>query len=230
MKHDEYLLLDAMVEILVPLDIDVSIKFIGDVQIMKKLVMMIMVFMLFALVACDETDGEMSFDNYSFGDTINLWDSFEIVLHNEIRFVDDFPLSPYDVLSRPDERETDWLVDLHWIAYESGVVLFPATFTSITDNDCSVGIRHNLEITGPNGLVSSYAMASWRIIATYMGSLQGVGELPRFTTPIQAREMREGYLPAIYDGDGEYTIRFIPIRDGISMREEAKTIVVQVTR
>jgi hypothetical protein len=127
---------------------------------------------------------------------------------------------------RQEDRENNPLADLNWRVYESGVVLIPATLTNVSgqDFDRSLGIT-TLQITGPNGQVTNNLNGGFAIIRTLMGAHDGTGELPTIhgQAPAPADSVHEGYIYAIYDGDGYYIIQF-------SLRGYTTTLVVPVSR
>ena len=187
----------------------------------KLLVMMLMVFVLFVLVACngnddmvetDDTlinqqeqsegeasfiddvasgDGSMTFGNYyTFGDTINLWDRFELVLHDDVIITR--PLrTPF-----PDESE-----QVHQF-YEGYAIKVPSTLTNI-EVDGSQNFTLTYVVFGSTGI--RYSMYEHLDIGGLMWC-PILEQIPGITHDVYAGETIEGYIFLVYDGDGDYWI------------------------
>ena len=226
---------------------------------MKKLfVLLLMVFVLFALVACggdndadtppaveqntptpsstpttqDETpvaneaeNGEvelLSEDYYTFGDVIVLMsqvgmdeyeERFEIIIHDFVIVEPIYCVEEHIARFWGREGLADMLQDIR------EVVVFSVTITNICDSSTQHG---GVQIWGPTGerQKNDLVMARGQICYLMTGPDTRHDSLHAFhpVRRIQPGETFEGYIYAIYEGDGDYWVRMAVFGPGVYAR------------
>jgi len=225
---------------------------------MKKLfvVMVLMIFTLATLVACSDngdTQGTLGQEPiqtqnatpsvggtinghareipdfyYSVGDIVDLWGSWELVIHEGVRVEAAISENPPAFLDARDgirERARE--------IKEAGILLIPATLTRTGAQDQAgrrdgVAWLHTpLSVYGPNGQVMDghniLSVDEQILWGMRRDSLHEIYPPPAIGTELLPNESQQGYIFAIFDGNGDYLIQ---IRSGHS----ATYIVVPVSR
>ena len=151
----------------------------------------------------------ISGEYYTFGDTINLWDEWELT------FIDNITIT--QALRTPREGESE---QVHRI-YAGEIVLFPATLTNISGENRPSGFLSNFNIDSPNGERQGFHLLM--DVADLMWDHSNPEySFPDINSSLAANETLEGYVFAVYDGDGDYWIHWpahlvsIPVRLPVS--------------
>jgi len=140
---------------------------------------------------------------YTFGDTINLWDEWEIV------FVDNVTIANTTRPPRANDSERIQLLQ------EGEVVRIPTILTNITDINRPQGLPREYTVYGPSGELQ---------ITDDLRSLSGlmfdpeIDRVPGIHQPADAGEVIEGYVFLIYDGNGDYWIHWPDRLGGMQVR------------
>jgi len=164
---------------------------------------------------------------YSVGDIIDLWGSWELVVHEGARVVSPISESPAAFLDMRDgvrERASE--------IEEAGILIIPATLTrtgapdQAGRHDGVAWLFTSLSVYGPNGQVMDghdiFSVDEQIIWGMRRDSEHEMDPPAAIGTELLPGESQQGYIFAIFDGDGDYLIR---IRD-----RNATYIVVPVSR
>jgi len=140
---------------------------------------------------------------YTFGDTINLWDEWELIFFDNV------------VLTRPTHFLWDGATEREQEIYDGEIVKVPAILTNVSETNKPQGLMMDYTVYGSNGQVQSV-----RDIDTVSGLMFdiNIGRIPGIHHSADAGEVIEGYVFLIYDGSGDYWIRWPDRLGGMQVR------------
>lgn len=164
---------------------------------------------------------------YSVGDIVDLWGNWELVIHGGARVVTPISENTAAFLDMDGVRER-----AHEIK-EAGILLIPATLTRTGAPD-QAGRRDgvawlytSISVYGPNGQVMNghgiQKIDEHILWGMRRNSAHEMDPMPAIGTELLPYESQDGYIFAIYDGDGDYLIR-------IASGRHATYFVVPVSR
>jgi len=140
---------------------------------------------------------------YTFGDTINLWDEWEII------FFDNVIITTPSRPPFPDSSARSFEI------YDAGVVKVPAILTNISDAYIQQGLIREYSVYGPGGDLQN--INDLRTLDGLMWDVE-IGRIPGIHQSPDAGESIEGYAFFINEGNGDYWMRWPDRLGGVQVR------------